>query len=147
MTRHLSEEQIRELSLLRARAAAFIEFLRHRGLGDEGATEMATAVNNAYKRHDLRALRTARADLDSWLRELPPDQQQLAKEALRKVGADVESDRSRELLRIRVIEGEGRIASDDDYRLVKDRVEEIAEDPASHSELVALTLLLRAYDT
>ncbi|HEX5208183.1 MAG TPA: hypothetical protein VFW10_10390 [Steroidobacteraceae bacterium] len=144
--KHLNGEQLRELSLLRDRAIAFIEFLRDRGLGDEGASEMTAAVSNSYERRDLRALRTARADLDSWLRELPAHEQELAKAALSRVGADFEADRRHELLRIRVIEAEGRIVSDDDYRLVKERVEEIAEDPASHSELAVLTLLLRAYN-
>lgn len=146
MPRRLSREQLEELSLLRARAVAFIEFLRDRGLGDQGAREMTAAISRAYERNDLPALRTARGDLDAWLRELPPDRQRLAKDTLLRLGADVDADRQQELIRIRAVEAEGRITTDDDYRLVKDRLEEIAEDPASHTEVAVLARLLHAYN-
>ena len=138
MPRSLNEQQRLELSQLRSQALAFSDFIRPR-LDEAIADAMRDGINSAYERGNLKGMRMAIADLNSWLRELPKGAQKEVKRRIAETaGVNVDDQSLRELARIRAIEAEGRIRNEEDYYLVKNRLDELGDDPRHAAEVAVL---------
>lgn len=140
MGRKLSSDQAKELEQLRVACLAILEYFNPRGELGELADEFRAAVQGAYMRRDLRGLRSLRRDFQEWLRDLPTE-------------ARVELERSLALLNVpappsdlEVALARGRIETEDEYRAVLSRVEDIYDDPARESDITRLNALLSEYD-
>jgi hypothetical protein len=144
MPRNLNEQQRLELSQLRSQALAFIDFIRPR-LNEAIADGMRDGINGAYERGNLKGMRMAIADLNSWLRDLPKDAQEEVKRRIAgTAGVNVDDQNMRELARVRAIEAEGRIRNEEDYYLVKNRLDELGDDPRHAAEAAVLGRLVDA---
>jgi hypothetical protein len=142
MPRNLNEQQRLELSQLRSQALAFIDFIRPR-LDEAIADGMRDGINGAFERGNLKGMRMAISDLNSWLRDLPKDAQEEVKRRIAgTAGVNVDDQNMRELARVRAIEAEGRIRNEEDYYLVKNRLDELGDDPRHAAEAAVLGRLV-----
>lgn len=136
MTKKLSRDQESELESLRFACISILDYFAPSGALGALEAQLRAGVETAYSRHDLRELRGFRRDFQEWLRDLPAD----ARAELEMKIAPPPNDLERALAR-------GRIDSEDEYRTVLARVEELYDDAARESDVVRLNSLLTEYDT
>lgn len=134
MARKLTLEQERDLENLRFACPTILDYFAPSGALGQLEEGFRTAVETAYSRRDLCELRDFRRDFQEWLRDLPAD----ARSDLEKMIVPPPDDVGKALAK-------GRIDTDDEYRGVLTRVEEIYDDPARESEVIRLNSLLTDY--
>jgi len=146
MARSLGAKQLQELETLRSKCLAVLDFFEGRSLGSELATSMRSSVQRAYAARDITGLRAGWTDLAEWHRELPElEQQQLARLLQSEAGADIRAERAAEVRRIGEILARGALRTEEEYRLVRGRIDEIYVDPDRADEVHRLNALLRTY--
>lgn len=111
------------------------------------AREMGQAVSAALAKGDVKGLRMCVSHLREWVSYAPPAfRQRLHERLLATVGHGLyEVDLAREK-RLASIVKRGRIATDDEARLMEGRVDEIYADDDKQAELNQINDLLLEYD-
>lgn len=137
---HLSDKRHQELNCLREWCATILKFLPQ----EEAA--IMEIVEQTYSKADLRGMRLIARDLnaldrDEWTSAQREELNRLLKDRFGKNLADV---RSRDLTRIDRIRKRG-IRTENEFRLVHERAEEIWDDDTKRNELEALNRLLADY--
>jgi len=148
MARSLKSEQQEELDQLYWEILIIIGFLHQAGqLTDRLATRYRETLEQVKSRSDLRGMRIMRKDDNEAIRDLPPAEQQRLKLMLaQRVGTDLDAEQRAELERIEELVRADRIETEDDYRLVLGRVEEIYDKPGNADEVGRLNKLLSDFD-
>jgi hypothetical protein len=146
--RALTAEELYELDQLRQRSIVIWNFMSRK---DELVRTLAPAakeaVEEAYRKRDLRAMRAAYRDDSEWMGSLPQVDQQRLKSMIAALGQGGPGMRQiDETDVIPRIVSRGKIRSDDEYRVVMTRVEEIHLNPAAVEELRRLNELLSEFD-
>jgi hypothetical protein len=135
MTKALTRDQESELESLRVACLSILDYFAPSGALGPLEAQFRAGVETAYLRRDLRELRGFRRDFQVWLRDLPAD----ARAELEMKIAPPPKDLERVLAR-------GRIDSENEYRAVLARVEELYDDPARDPDVIRLNSLLTEYD-
>lgn len=108
---------------------------------------LAVALQRAYEARDLRGLRMARADLVAMAHAASTAQRRALDVLLReRAGTSLDDVSERELRRIRQIRARGRVTGEEQYYLVRERVEFIMDDPERADEYRDLCALLQAFE-
>jgi hypothetical protein len=149
MARSLKPEQQEEFDRLYRETSIIIGFLHEAGqLTDRLATKYREILEQVKSRNDLRGLRIMRKDDNEAIRDLSPTEQQRLQAILAKeVGTDLDAERRAELALIGQVVKRGQIETEEEYRLVLGRVEEIYDKPDADDEVKRLNELLRAFDS
>jgi len=147
--RALTAAELSELDELRQRSILIWDFMSQKDdLVRSLAAEAKEAVEVAYRKQDLRAMRIACRDDTEWIGSLKPGDQQLLRQMIVELGHGkpdrVETDA---IDNIRRIVARGRIRNGDEYRLISNRVDEIHRDPHAAEELRHLNKLLLEFDS
>lgn len=101
----------------------------------------------AYIEQNLVGLRSSINDYNEAARELPPEQfTELNRILNEKFGEDLIHNRKKELAQIRRIVKRGKINNEDEYRLVKSRIDELLWMDDSMTECKILDSLLCDYE-
>jgi hypothetical protein len=95
---------------------------------------------------DLRGLRTYKNDLVQMTRGLrAADVKTLDDELTSKFGVGIKDMRSAQKLRMAIVVHRGFIETDEEYRMLEERAEEIWDDPSKKDEFDRLNRALSAY--
>ena len=146
MPRSLSPESQRELDSLYEMLRVFADFLRPI-LGEDVARPLDEELERAYQARALAGLREARSDMLAMAEACSAAQRRELDAMLRaRAGVPLDALMARQLARIERIRARGRIARDEQYYLVKERIEQIWDDPTRAEEFRALQDMLAAYE-
>jgi hypothetical protein len=140
MARNLTLAQIAELNRLRSACIAILDFVVARGNLTEIASEFRDVVEEAYNKRNLGGLRTIRRDFQEWVGDLPPSARDELERGLSSIEDQAPVDQLSSAL------GRGRILTEEEYRAVLAKIEEIYADPAALNELELLNRLLADFD-
>jgi hypothetical protein len=104
-------------------------------------------IKRTYLDRDLRGMRQIARDLNEEARYLPKkDLDRLNAVLKEKFGEDLSENRKKDLVKIDRIRKRGRIRSENEFRLVKERTEEIWQDDDKEEENEALNKLLTEFE-
>ena len=141
-----------ELKILRDWCIAVLRFI-HDKASEQGAgitprlQEVAeNGIESAFKRQDIRGLKTASRDLLEWVNGFPDQIRKDLDKILRaEVGIGLKTsqqDRNREIAKIIK---RGSVKSEDEYRLLESRIDEIYADESKKAELARINKVLLAF--
>jgi hypothetical protein len=104
-------------------------------------------VEAAFQRGDLRGLKMVARDVQEWATALSPADQQKLDQALRSRFGHGLAERADDAYReVAQILKRGQIDTQDEYRLLRIRVEAIHADESKRAELEKINELLAAYE-
>jgi hypothetical protein len=147
MARTFPPERQRELDDLYAVAKVFAGLLdAESDLAPEQS--LSAALARAYEKADLRGLRMAHADfIGGFLPAFSVAQRKELDRLLRAgPGVTLDSLEARQLERIAKVRAKGQIATEQQYYMLRERVELIWDDPERVEEFRALRAMLDAYE-
>ena len=122
-------------------------------IGKDGAhfsfTSFKDIINDTYNIQNLRGLQGMRcvySDTNEWARDLLPlEKTELNKILYDKFGEDLSTCSGRDVQKIKRIVRKGKIATENEYRLVQSRVDEIYADTTKKEEIETLNMLLSKF--
>lgn len=146
MPRQLSPERQEELESLYRLLGVYAGFLRQE-LRPEHAALLEEGIEKAYRAKSLSGVRMGRDDMVAMTDALTaPQLRQLDGMLREQAGTSLDALQTRRLARIAKVRERGRIANDEQYYLVRERIEQIWDDPGRADELHALQSVLTAYE-
>lgn len=115
------------------------------------APEVAAPFNEALKQiresPRQREVDGVYHDFLEWCRCLPPaDRQDVSKILITKIGLPLDYFDERRIARIAKIVTRGFLRSDDEWRLIEERVQELSESETDEAEILRLNDLLGSYE-
>jgi hypothetical protein len=140
---HLRPEHLSELAELRAVSNCVVELIgRYEELGQVGK-DLHLAIENTFALQDLRGMRTMVRELRAMMAALrPADRAAIEQEVLALTGVTIGSSRIADLKRVARIVKRGRIANENEYHLLRARIDELGGDLAGETETQALQALV-----
>jgi hypothetical protein len=146
MPRRLSPEKQQELDDLCALLRVLVEFKRT-FLEPRIGERMMEAVEGACEAGNLTGLRMVRDDMMAMLDADGSGHLRALDVLLReRLGITVDDLRARQRARIAKVRERGRITTEDQYYMIRERVEVIWDDPAKAEEFQALQGMMVAYE-
>ena len=148
MKKQLNEKQLEELTHIRDWCLTIVDFMIRKYGGQLIFTAMLKdVINNEYDAQNLRGMRCVYRDMNEGtgalsLREI----EELNKILYAKFGEDLHTCSKRNLSKINKIIKRGRIANEDEFRLVLGRVDEIYADSTKEEEVEMLNVLLKEFE-
>jgi hypothetical protein len=104
-------------------------------------------LDRAYAEQNLVGLRASLNDYNETASDLPLEQFEELNQILReKFGEDLVHNRQKELAKIKRIVNRGKINNENEYRLIKSRIEEIINDENRVTEIHILDGLLNDFE-
>ena len=148
MPRRLSPEQNLERErLFRVLSVVGTYLDSQMGLSPEGET-LAKATARAYEARNLRGLRMMEGDLGGLLQAASPTQRREVDRLLReRAGTSLSALMEKQFAQIRRLRQRGKLTSEQQYYLVREHVEFIADDAERASEAAELYALLEEYES
>jgi hypothetical protein len=105
------------------------------------------SLTAAFRRGDARGLKMMVRDMQEWTRGMPPELvQQLDAQLRAKFGKGLREVSASEAKVIQKILKKGKIETEEEYRLLSSRVDEIHADPSKRNELEKINALLADHD-
>lgn len=145
MTRRLSPENQLELEAVYRVARVFAEFLD--GLTPGLSPSAIDTVDRVHAACDLRGLRQVRNDFVAMADAATLEQRRLLDAALKeRANTSLNALSTKTLKRIEQIRARGRITSEEQYFLVRERVVFLESDSSNEVEAAELAGLLNAYE-
>jgi hypothetical protein len=154
MPKAITDEQREQWSSVHKQALVLAEFFDIKGsaFGTGHSRQMASAIRAAAApahpfASRLAGLRQALVDLLEMASYLNAgDLRELDAHVRIHLGIGLDNLQAKRLARIAVIRAKGKIATDDQFRLLKGRYEEIGDDPSRAEETLAIAKLMEAYE-
>ena len=146
MPRKLSAEHQLELESLYRVVQVFGDFAD--SLVPNAGAAMSDGLRRAYEARDLRGLRMARGDMVAMAQAATAAQRRELDAQLRaRTGVSLDELTARDVQRVDRIRSRGRVSSEEQYYLVRERVDFISGDPSRSAEYAELQRLLDAYES
>jgi hypothetical protein len=146
MPRKLSPEHQFELESLYQVLQVFGDFADR--LMPDVAPAMSDGLRRAYEARDVRGLRMARGDMVAMAQAATVVQRRELDAQLRaRAGVSLDELTARDVQRVDRIRSRGRVSSEEQYYLVRERAEFLGADPARSAECAELQRLLDAYES
>jgi hypothetical protein len=148
MTRRLNDKQVQELNHLKEWCTSILQFEKALYAPAPSEGGLLEIVQRTYLERDLRGMRVLAKDLnevprDWWPSEKLRELNRLLKE---RFGEDLADLKCRDLASISRIRKRGKIRTENEFRLVHERAEEIWDDEGKRDEMEALNKLLEDYE-
>ncbi len=137
-----------ELKILRDKCLIFCTFLVQKtGVPKQSFGQTNKLIYKAYKDNDVRALKVTSNDIDNQIRELPLYLSlELDKLFQEKLGISIDSINKKMEKEIQKVIKRGKILNEEEYRLIKNREDEIYVDNSKAEEKQQLDRLMEAYE-
>lgn len=146
MAKQLNDRQIKELSQIKEWCLAILNFMISKNGETPGLKMFVEVITDSYQKQNLKGLKYVNKDINEWARGLPlSDVDELNKLLWNRFGEDLSKQTNRNLVKIAQIIKKGKIANEDEYRLLLIRVDEIYKDESKQDELQTLNNLLADY--
>jgi hypothetical protein len=124
---------------------AFLRVLETRA--PEVARPFRDAMVAVQEKPTARKIDSVYSDLLDWCRGLPASDRHSVSELLQStIGVPLDFFDSKRLERIAAILRRGHLRSDDEWRFIEERIQELSEAPAPDEEVKRLDELLAAYE-
>jgi hypothetical protein len=147
MKKQLKDEQLRELAYIKDWCLTIMDFIFSKSDQPLILAVFNDAINNGYDTQNLRGMRYVYRDTSEWGRGLSlRDIEELNKILYEKFGEDLNTCSKRDLSKINKIIKKGKIANENEFRIVLSRIDEIYHDSAKNEEIEILNMLLRKYE-
>ena len=147
MARPITDEQRREWAAVHREAMALAKYFDRHGLNYSATIAEATEPSHPFRAR-LAGLREARNDLLEMTVDLPPSELRTLDAFLREnIAVSLDELGGRRLLRLATLRGKGRLSTNEQFRLVKGRHEQIWDQPAFAEEASALYRLMDEYES
>jgi hypothetical protein len=148
MGRHLSDDQLRELDHLKEWSLTILNFRLAKQVGsDPLIEELIQTTIKVHSARNLRGMRTIARDDNEQARGMnPADLGRLNGLLREKFGEDLSDNMRKDLVKIGKIRHRGKIRTEDEFRLVQGRVDEIWQDATKKDEMDALNQLLNDFE-
>jgi hypothetical protein len=146
MARAITDEQRAQWSAVHRQALVLAEFFDRKDLPLAAAIRQAAEPAHPFASR-LAGLREALADLLEMSANLPPgDLRKLDHHVRAELGLGLDELQTGRLARIQEVRNRGKIKTDEQFRLLKGRHEQIWDDPSHSEEANALAALLDQYE-
>jgi hypothetical protein len=154
MPKAITDEQREQWSSVHKQALVLAEFFdtKRNACGTGESVQMASAIRAAAEpahpyASRFAGLREALADLLEMASYLAAvDLRELDAHVRIRLGVGLDDLQAKRLARIAAIRAKGKITTDEQFRLLKGRHEEISDDPSRAEEAVAIAKLTGAYE-
>lgn len=145
MAKKLNEDQLKELDQLKEWCSTVIKFILENGpAGNTMLMQYEAVINSSYQKKDIRGLRMVAKDTKEWAKGLIESDKNKLNEILEsKFGSGLNGEVDKK--NVTQILKKGKIITEDEYRLLLNRVEEIHTDPSKKEEVEMINLLLVEY--
>lgn len=145
--KELSQKELEELSFLKEWNLVIVDYfvkVKH----ETFLEQCYPIITEAFDNKNLRGLRMAYSDNNDMARDLlPSDLNELNQILREKFGYDLDKVNDMNLAKIKLIIKRGHIKTDDEFRLLLNRVEEIYADDNMKDEVEVLNKLMGDYET
>jgi len=146
MAKILNEKQIKELFHTKDWCLTILDFIISRNKHLPELNIFVELINNAYDEQNLRGMRYVIKDINEWAKGMPQsDFVDLNTILQDKFGEDLIISANRDFSKVNQVIRKGKISSDDEYRLLLSRVDEIYNDKSKQNEVSILNKLLARF--
>jgi len=143
MTKKITEKQQKELDYIKEWCLMILNFMISKNSNIHIITQTKDIILETYNSQNIKGLRYCNKDIIEWAKGLPQsDFVELNKLLQDKFGEDLGKNANRDLSKISQVIKKGKISSDDEYRLLLSRVDEIYNDTSKQDEVHTLNRLL-----
>lgn len=147
MTKKITEKQQKELDYIKEWCLMILNFMISKNSNIHIITQTKDIILETYNSQNIKGLRYCNKDIIEWAKGLPKsDLVELNKLLQDKFGEDLGKNANRDLSKISQVIKKGKISSDDEYRLLLSRVDEIYNDTSKQDEVQTLNRLLVDFD-
>lgn len=146
MKKELNQNALEELSFMKNWNWVIIDFFVRKKYGD--TIELLFQVNSdTFERKDLRGMRMIYKDYNDMTTDLTPNDQSELNQILKdKFGFDLSNVNDKNLKKIQQIIHRGHLNSDEEFRLLSNREDEIYADDSKKDETATLQKLMKDYE-
>jgi len=146
MAKKDSRDQLGEATELRDWCLAILGFFGELEPSSPFLAQYLQAIEAGFEGRDLRGLRIVAKDFAEWARDLPADQQSKLEQLLvPRFGRGLRSEAQKDQRERQRILKRGSIESEDEFRLLSSRADEIYADKSKAGELEQINHLLVAF--
>lgn len=143
MAKKLNSIQIKELIHIKEWCLTVMNFMISHYEGKDVFIQFSEVIKEGFNKQDLRGMRYVYKDTNEWAKGLPLTHiEELNRILNEKFGEDIKKQTDRDITKISRIIKNGEINSEDEYRLILNRVEEIYADDNKKEEVLKLNKLL-----
>jgi hypothetical protein len=143
MARKITEKQQVELDYIKEWCLAILNFMISKNSNTPIITQTKDVILETYNGQNIKVLRYCKRDVNEWAKGMPQsDFVELNKLLQDKFGEDLIKNANRDLSKISQVIKKGKISSEDEYRLLLSRVDEIYNDKSKQDEVQTLNKLL-----
>jgi hypothetical protein len=147
MKRELSQKSFEELSFLKEWILTITDFLLLKYPKAETPTLMRQIVTETFEKSNLRGMRMVYKDMNELSKGLSSiDLEELNRVLKERFGSDLTVYSNKGLAKIQRIIKRGRVNTDDEFRLLSNRVDEIYADDSKKDEVEVLNKLMGDYE-
>lgn len=147
MTKRITEKQAEELEHIKEWCHTIISFLTKIGGESPIFTQYKDVINDSYQKQNLKGLRYCLKDVNEWSKGLAKkDMDELNTILESKFGSNLDDANNKALKKINNIVKRGKINSEDEFRLLTTRVDEIYANDKNKTELESINKLLADYE-
>jgi hypothetical protein len=146
MAKKITEKQLKELEQIKEWCLTILNFMTSKNSNMPIINQTKDVVVETYNNQNIKGLRYCNKDINEWAKSLSQSDLDELNNLLRnKFGEDLVKDSSKILTKIKQIVKNGKIANEDEYRLLLSRVDEIYDNVNKKSEVETLNKLLADY--
>lgn len=147
MERKISQKSLDEIALLKEWVLTITIFFRLKYPQNETFVEINQIVVETSEKSDLRGMRFIYKDMNEWAKGLSHDYLNELNLILReKFGYDLTKANDQNLAKIKRIIQRGHLKTDDEFRLLLNRVNDIYADDSMKDEVEVLNKLMNDYE-
>ncbi|MFC2187425.1 hypothetical protein ACFCT7_08915 [Fulvivirgaceae bacterium LMO-SS25] len=145
MAKKIKEDQLNELYYLKEWCSSVVKFILEQSpVGGDMLMQYDIVINSSYQKQDIRGLRMVAKDVMEWAKGLSESDKSKLDEVLEsKFGSGLNGEIEKK--NVAQILKRGKITTEDEYRLLLNRIEEIHTDPSKNEEVERVNLLLGEY--
>ncbi|MFZ6664176.1 hypothetical protein [Peijinzhouia sedimentorum] len=145
MAKKIKEDQLKELYYLKEWCSSVVKFILEQSpVGGDMLMQYDIVINSSYQKQDIRGLRMVAKDVMEWAKGLSESDKSKLDEVLEsKFGSGLNGEIEKK--NVAQILKRGKITTEDEYRLLLNRIEEIHTDPSKNEEVERVNLLLGEY--
>jgi cold shock CspA family protein len=146
MAKKLNSSQIKELIHIKEWCFTIMDFMISHYEGKDVFVQFSEVIKEGFNKQDLRGMRHVYKDTNEWAKGLPFAHIEELNQILNdKFGEDLKKQTDGDTIKINRIIKKGKINSEDEYRLVLNRVDEIYADDSNKEEVLKLNELLATF--
>ena len=146
MKKELSPKKIEELLFLKEWNCTVIDYFIKKE-ADPLFKQFHQVIIESFNKNNIKGLKTAYTDNNDMARDLPPSDLNELNQILReKFGYDLTKANDQNLAKIKRIVQKGHLKTDDEFRLLLNRVDDIYADDNMKDEVEILNKLMHDYE-